>query len=161
MGKRLICIGLFSLIFILNSCGSMKIKAEKDFYFNKTTTLALKDDDKPTEAIKEFKYLLAQGGFNIVSVSNAAKAINFPNEILQTKNNTQIVEIYSIKDLKSVYVIQIAEDYFHNPNYFGIFNARVMDVKTNTVVITARLDGGVSAKKALKKFADELIKRIK
>lgn len=163
--------GIFPFIFsgsffLLTSCGSLKLKTGADFHFAKNTTFAISnegDETDKTGAVKELKYLLAQSGFNMVTLSNAAKAVNYPNEILLTKNNSQIIEIYSIKDLKSVYIIEIYSDYYYDVFYYSYtsFYAKIIDINANKIVMTAHFKGDRKIKAVISDFAKILTNQLK
>ncbi|MGC4039402.1 MAG: hypothetical protein QM710_01015 [Flavobacterium sp.] len=152
---------------IMSSCGSIKLNAEPGQHFTKETTFTFAENNTgavdKTETVKELKYLLAQKGFNVVSIKNASKATLFPDEILQTKDKSQILEIYSIKDQKSIYAIETDYDYYYDVFYYSYtrFSAKIIDLNTNKTVMTAYFKGDQSVKKILKDFSELLSKQIK
>lgn len=166
MNKNTILTAVAFACLLLASCGTVKSKKEPDFHFNKQTTFTInyqaREDDK-SNTVKDLEYVLTQNGFNVVSIHNAEKAVNHPNEILLTKDKKQTLEMYSVKDLNSVYSIELNYSYYYDVFYYSYtdFYARIADIYTDKTVMVVTFKGDKSIKTVLKKIGELLAKEVK
>ena len=143
------------------SCGSVNLKRiDKSLSFNKKTTFVVnsRKHDK-TNTQKELSHLLLKKGFNVVSSESGKKAVEFKGDLnkIAKLNGTEILEIYSIKDMNSVYLIDVnylCDDIFYDS--YQQFNVLITDLNTNKEVMYARFYGDKSTQAVLKDLVEKL-----
>lgn len=102
-------------------------------------------------------------GFNLVSLENAKKAIAYDNDIKGNKKNNELQEIYSVKDIYSVFAIETNyKSYYDVWQYrYNYFDLRVYDLNSGKVVMYAKFRGDRYPQHVLKKLVEKLSQQVK
>lgn len=116
-------------------------------------------DSDVTGTYGELNYLLSSKGFNVVSYSTAKNAIRYKNQIQGTNivNKSIDAEVYSIKELNSIYALEIDYTYYYDFTImYRNFSAKVTDLNTSEIVMSANFRGNRSVQSVLKEFVNQL-----
>lgn len=153
------------LLLALSSCGAVRLSVKDNAKFTKNTTVTVAANDDQSGSVGELNQLLFEYGFNVVSYSTAKKAIQYKDEIKGSDpNNSRFeAEIYSVRELNSVYAIELDYTYYYDVFYYSYrsFSARVIDLNTGQIVASANFRGDRSVSGVLEDFAEQLAARIK
>jgi hypothetical protein len=108
---------------------------------------------------------LFEKGFNIISYSSAKKAIKYKDQIKGSdrENNEFEAEIYSIKELNSIYSLELNYTYYYDTFYYAFrtFSARVVDLNSGEIIMSANFRGDKSTKAVLRDFVNQLSLQVK
>lgn len=158
--KRFIFI--ISTCCILISCGVVKtVTVPTYFKFEKETTFTISDYSKVIDdnITSDLNYKLKDVGFNTISFSNAKKAIEYKEKPSMKLKNDEIIEILSIKNMISIYDIQIV--YKKNTSGFSNdFAAFVVYMNTQKTVLYYHNSTDKSFKLILNSFSKKLFEKI-
>nr|WP_309757203.1 hypothetical protein [Flavobacterium sp.] len=150
-------------IFLFTSCAYVKMRTIPGFKFEKESTFSITSftTDADTKTLAELNYLLQQKGFNIVSNSNASKAIQNKDAFNFKYNNEEIKEILTIKDIKSVYEIRIQYKYYYDVFKYNYkeFKAIIIDMNSNKVV-SYYISGDKPINRVLRQFTEKIAKDV-
>jgi hypothetical protein len=148
---------------LFTSCAYVKMRTIPGFKFEKESTFSITSftTDGDTKTLVELNYLLQQKGFNIVSNSNASKAIQNKNALNFKYNNEEIKEILTIKDIKSVYEIRIQYKYYYDVFKYSYkeFKATIIDMNNNKVV-SYYIFGDKPINRVLRQFTEKIAKDV-
>lgn len=137
---------------------NVKYETWNQVFQNATLTLVGTDSDV-TGTYGELNYLLSSKGFNVVSYSTAKNAIRYKNQIQGTNivNKSIDAEVYSIKELNSIYALEIDYTYYYDFTImYRNFSAKVTDLNTSEIVMSANFRGNRSVQSVLKEFVNQL-----
>jgi hypothetical protein len=149
--------------FLFTSCAYVKMRTIPGFKFEKESTFSVTSltNDEDTKTLVELNYLLKQEGFNIVSNSNAIKAIQNKGSFNFKYNNEDIKEIFTIKDIKSVYEIRIQYKYYYDVFKYSYkeFKAIIIDMNNNKIV-SYYISGDKPINGVLRQFTQKISKDV-
>jgi len=106
-------------------------------------------------------------GFNIVSESNAKNAIKYRDSLKGTDiiNNEYIAETYFVKEINSVYALELSYSHYYNRTWFywsyTRFSAKVTNLSNGEIVLTALLSGDESVSSVLNELGDKINAQVK
>lgn len=160
--RNILVIILITLIF--TSCGTVKLSVKPGVKFSRNATLTIAKEDDRTGTVGELNHLLFEKGFNIISYSTAKKAVKYKDEIKGSDpvNNEFEAEIYSVKELNSIYALELNYTYYYDMFYYAYrsFSARVIDLNTGEIIMSANFRGDKSVRAVLKDFVEKLSQQI-
>lgn len=156
---------LLLIIAIFNACGSLQVTVKPDANFSKNATLTIAKSEDETGTVGELNHLLFSKGFNIIAYSTAKKAIKYKDEIKgeNSTNNEFEAEIYSIQELNSIYALELNYSYYYDMLYwaYNSFSARVIDLNTGEIIMSAYFRGDRSVHSVLSEFVERLSQQVK
>jgi len=156
---------LFLLIFLITSCGSVNVFVKPGTTFTKQTTITIVGGDDGSNTKGQLEFLLLSKGFNIVSESTAKTAIRYKDKLKGNDryNNEFNAEVYSIKELNSIYAMETNYTYYYDVFYYAYrnFTARIMDLNTGEIVLTVNFSGDRSISSVLDDLANQLAALVK
>jgi hypothetical protein len=149
----------------LISCGTLNVKVKPGTKFSRNTTVTIAVDEDQSGTVGELNHLLFENGFNVVAYSTAKKAVKYKDEIKGSDpiNNKFEAEIYSIKELNSIYALELDYTYYYDMFYYAYrsFSARVIDLNTGEIVMSANFRGDKSVGSVLEDFVNQLSQQVK
>jgi len=152
-------------ILFFTSCGTVKLSVKPGANFSRNATLTIAEEDDLTGTVGELNHLLFEKGFNVIAYSTAKKAIKYKDEIKGSDpvNNEFEAELYSIKELNSIYALELNYIYYYDVFYYAYrsFSARVIDLNTGEIIMSANFRGDKSVRAVLKDFVNQLSQQIK
>jgi len=158
---------LFSSLLILSllsSCGAVKLSVKPGASFSRDATLTIVQDEDITGTVGELTHLLFEKGFNIISYSTAKNAVKYKEEIKGSDpvNKEFEAEIYNIKELNSIYALELSYAYNGEGNAYAYksFSARVVDLNSGEIVMSANFRGNRMVRSVLKDFTNQLADQI-
>lgn len=157
---------LFYSLLILSffsSCGAVKLSVKPGASFSRDATLTIAHEEDNSGTVGELSHLLFEKGFNLISYSTAKNAVKYKNEIKGTDpvNNAFEAEIYSIKELNSIYALELSYSFLdETASYYKSFSARVIDLNSGEIVMSANFRGKRTVRSVLKNFAKQLADQI-
>lgn len=147
------------------SCGTVKLSVKPGAKFSRNATLTIAAEDDKTGTVGELNHLLFEKGFNVIAYSTAKKAIKYKDEIKGSDpvNNEFEAELYSIRELNSIYALELNYTYYYDMFYYAYrsFSARVIDLNTGEIIMSANFRGDKSVRAVLKDFVNKLSQQIK
>lgn len=147
------------------SCGTVKVSVKPGAKFSRNATLTIAQEDDISGTVGELNHLLFEQGFNVIAYSTAKKAIKYKDEIKGSDpiNNEFEAEIYSIKELNSIYALELNYTYYYDMFYYAYrsFSARVINLYTGEIIMSANFRGDKSIRAVLKDFVNQLTQQIK
>lgn len=159
-----IFIVLFFLL-LITSCGSaLNVYVKNGTEFNKKSSITVVGGDDKTGTKGKLEYLLLSNGFNIVSESTARTAIKHKEKLQYTNeiNNKLKSETYSVKEFNSTYVLELNYTYDDDGGWcYDTFYAKVTDVNTGEVVLTATFSGSEYVTSVLNELVDKMNQNLK
>ncbi len=161
--RTILVIILTALIF--TSCGTVKLSVKPGATFSRNATLTIAEEDDITGTVGELNHLLFEKGFNVIAYSTAKKALKYKDKIKGSDpvNNEFEAEIYSIKELNSIYALELNYTYYYDVFYYAYrsFSARVIDLNTGQIIMSANFRGDKSVRAVLKDFVNQLSQQIR
>lgn len=161
--KIILIILFFSFLFI--SCGSVNVFVKPGTTFSKQTTITIIGGDDASNTKGELEFLLLSKGFNIVSESTAKTAVRYKDRIKGSDrfNNEFNAEVYSIKELNSIYAMETNYSYYYDVFYYAYrrFSARVTDLNTGEIVLTVSFSGDRSVSSVLEDLVNQIDALVK
>lgn len=156
---------LILMVCIFTSCAYVKtVTVPRYFKFEKETTLCIDNfkDGIDDNITSDLNYYLTNVGFNVISLSNAKKAIQYKGNSSIKYLNDEIIDILSVKDFSSVYEIKIAykKNAVDRNNYSNRFQANVIDMNTGKTVLYYFNGTNKSLESILKSFTKKLSEKI-
>lgn len=158
---------IYSLLFltIMSSCGSVKLSVKPGTTFSRNATLTIAAQDDKSGTVGELNHLLFEKGFNVISYSTAKTAVKYKDKIEGSApvNNEFEAEVYRIKELNSIYALELDYTYYYDAFYYAYrsFSARVVDLNSGEIVMSANFRGDRSVRSVLKDFTTQLAAQIK
>lgn len=153
-------------ILFFTSCGTVKLSVKPGAKFSRNATLTIAQEDDLTGTVGELNHLLFEKGFNVIAYSTAKKAIKYKDKIKGSYpvNNEFEAELYSIKELNSIYALELDYTYYYDVffgYYYRSFSARVIDLNTGEIIMSANFRGDKSVSAVLRDFVNQLSQQIK
>ena len=151
----------------MSSCGTVKlsVKPGATFSRNATLTIPTPEDHDETGTYGELNHLLLEKGFNVIPYSTAMAVVKYKDKIEGSDpvNDEFEGETERIKELNAVYVLELNYAYYYDVFYYSYtnFSARVFDLKSGEIVLTANFRGDRSVRSVLKDFTTKLAAQIK
>ena len=163
--KYLKLIAIILLMILLESCGTVDLFVKPGTSFNKQTTITIVGDDDGSNTKGQLEFLLLSKGFNIVSETSAKTAIRYKDRLKGSDrfNNEFNAEVYSIKELNSIYAMTTNYSYYYDMFFYAYrnFTAKVIDLNTGQIVLTVNFAGDRAVSSVLSSLADQLSALIK
>jgi len=151
---------LIFFLLLLSSCGTLNVHIKPGTTFTKSTTITVIGVEDNTGTKGQIEHLLLVEGFHIVSELTAKTAIKYKDKLKGSDDiNTELsAEVYSIKELNSIYALEFHYTYYWEMFYWSYrrFSAKVTDLNTGEIVLTAHFSGDRSVNSVL----NELVTRI-
>jgi hypothetical protein len=123
---------------LFSSCSGITLRTiDHSVQFNKKTTFVIRNKEDGTGTVKEFNSILIKEGFNTTSIQNATNAIKNRTPLKESDINKDLEKAFNIKDINSVYAINIGGYYFKNLYYYsyGDFQYSITDLNTGQIVM--------------------------
>ncbi|WP_138430912.1 hypothetical protein [Fodinibius saliphilus] len=154
-----------SLILFLSSCGSVSLTTKPGVEISRDATLTIAANEDQTGTVGQLNHLLLEKGFNIMSYSTAKKAIKKKHEISGSGSTVKVdSESYSVSQLNSVYALELnyrwSYDALSGYRYLN-FSARIIDLNTKELVMSASFRGDRSVQRVLETFTTKLSQEIR
>ena len=150
---------------LLESCGTVDLFVKPGTSFNKQTTITIVGDDDGSNTKGQLEFLLLSKGFNIVSETSAKTAIRYKDRLKGSDrfNNEFNAEVYSIKELNSIYAMTTNYSYYYDMFFYAYrnFTAKVIDLNTGQLLLTVNSAGDRAVSSVLSSLADQLSALIK
>ena len=144
MKNKLIVFALINTL-LLTSCGTLSVYVKPGTNFSRNTTITVLGGEDKTGTKGQIEHLLLTKGFNIVSESTAKNAVKYKDSLkgTDTINNEYIAETYSIREINSVYALELNYTYYWDAFYYAYtrFSAKATDLNTGEIVLTASFSG--------------------
>lgn len=158
---------LIMLVIILNiiSCGTTDVFVKPGISLSRNSTITIIGPDDSSGTKGQLTHLLISRGFNIVSEKTAKTAIRYKDEIKGKNiiNHEFSAEIYRIKEFNSIYACEL--NYRYVMDLFGPvfqnFSAKLIDLNTGEIVMTANFRGSKSINSVLKDLASQIANQVK
>ena len=100
-----------------------------------------------------------------MSESNAKNAIKYRDSLKGTDiiNNEYIAETYFVKEINSVYALELSYSYYFDMFYWSYtkFSAKVTDLNNGEIVLTAQFSGDRSVTSVLNELMDKINAQVK
>ena len=165
MRTKKVSLMFFVFLLLLTSCGALNVYVKSGTTFTRRTTITVIGEEHASGTKGQIEHLLLVKGFNIVSESTAKTAIKYKEKItLSDQNNSELsAEVYSIKELNSIYALEIHYSSYYDAFYWGYdtFSAKITDLNTGEVVLTANFSGKRSVNSVLNELADKIDLQVK
>ncbi len=157
--KKTLFIILTSSLFF--SCGFVKTRTIlKYFRFQKESTFCISDYSKiiNEKIVNELNYSLSYKGFNLISLNGAKKSLQYKSNTSLKYKKDEIQEILTVKDFNSIYKIRI--NYIKKSEGFSNhFNADIIDMNTNQIVLYYVNANEKSIEFILKSFSEKIYEK--
>lgn len=152
-------------IITLAGCGTLSVYVKPGTNFNRNTTMTVIGGEDESGTKGQIEHLLLTRGFNIVSESTAKNAIKYKDSLKGTDiiNNEYIAETYLIKEINSVYALELNYSYYWDVFYWAYrrFSAKVTDLNNGEIVLTAQFSGDRSVNSVIKELVNKIDAQIK
>lgn len=158
-------ISLILLMFFITSCGTVNVFVKPGTSFSRQTTITIIGGDDRSNTKGQLEFLLLSRNFNIVSESTAKTAIRYKDKLKGSDryNNEFNAEVYSIKELNSIYAMETNYTYYYDVFYYAYrnFTAKVTDLNAGEIILTVNFSGSRSVSSVLEDLADQLSALVK
>jgi len=163
--KRNLITLLILPILLLTSCGTMSVFVKPGTTFSKNSSITIVAKDDLSGSVGELTHLLFSKGFNVISYSTAKTAVKYKDKIQGSDivNNEFNAEVYSIQELNSIYALEINYTYYYDVFYYAYrsFSARVTDLNTGEIIMSANFRGDKSVRAVLSDLVNKMSLQIK
>lgn len=155
---------LFVVIFLLAGCETFMFSAKPGTRFTRQSSITVVGEDDDSGTVGELNYLLLQKGFNVISYSTAKHATKYNDRVSGSNsiNSMSDAEIYAVKELNSMYALELTYTYELNTllgAFYNSFSARVVDLETGEVIVTASSRGD-TVRSVLRNFVNQLSQHV-
>ncbi|HQO58791.1 MAG TPA: hypothetical protein PLT76_08750 [Candidatus Omnitrophota bacterium] len=162
--KSQYCLLLIAVL-LLAGCGTLNVYVKPGTNFNRNTTITVIGGEDRSGTKGQIEHLLLSRGFNIVSESTARNAIKYRGSLKGTDviNNEYIAETYSIREINSVYALEMNYSYYWDVFYWAYtrFSAKVTDLNNGEVVLTAQFSGDRSVNSVLNELVNKIDAQVR
>jgi len=156
---------LIFILFIMTSCGVMQVTTKPGVTLSKNASITIVQAEDQTGTVGELNHLLFAKGFNVIAYSTVKKAMKYKeaNNGDNLINNTTDAELYSVQELNSIYALELDYTYYYDMLYWAYtnFSARIIDLNTGEVVLSAYFRGDRAAHSVLSELANKISDQVK
>jgi hypothetical protein len=167
-GANLMCFRIFFSIVciaVMTGCGSVNVYVKPGAVLSKKSTITVTGENDQSGTRGTLEHLLLSKGFNIVSETTAKTAVRYKDQLQGSNsyNNEFSSEVYSVKELNSVYALDTRYTYYYDMLYYAYrsFSAKVVDLNTGEVVLSVSFVGDRSVNSVLEDCVEQIAKLVK
>ena len=161
--KRFVVLSL--IVLFITSCGTMQVTTKPDVVLSKSASITIAQQEDQTGTVGELNHLLFSKGFNVIAYSTAKKAMTYKEKNTgdDMVNNETNAELHSFREINSIYALELNYTYYYDMLYWAYrnFSARVVDLETGEIVMSAYFRGDRSVRSVLNEFVNKLDEQVR
>jgi|GEM_PF-5732807 len=153
------------LTVVMSSCGVVQVTTNPNTTINRNSAVTIAQEEDMSGTVGELNHLLFFKGFKVISYSTAKKAVKYKdqNKGDDWVNNETEAEIYSVTELNSIYALEMNYTYYYDVLYWAYrnFSARLVDLETGEIVMSAYFRGDRSVRSVLNELVNKMDEQVR